>query len=110
MDTIYCAVNLLQPAPGTGSAESLGEADPFVQVIPGKAALIVGVIEVVTLVAELRFLRQYQKAVGKAPGDQVLLSVFCCRQLIFRRDTFRRSGNPDAGPETGGSVYRIHRL
>lgn len=53
--------------------------DPDIRIIPRHAALIIRMPEVIHLIAEFCYIRQYQKTVGEAFRDEELLLIFFCQ-------------------------------
>ena len=57
-------------------AHKAGPADGKRRIVPGDAALVIGVVEVVAFVAELRHVGKHQESMGESPGNQELVLVF----------------------------------
>ena len=87
---------------GGGAVVFAFEAGPFdadIGVVPGEAAFVVGVVEVVTFVAEFGVVGEDEEAVGESAGDEVLFFVFFGEGLAV---PFAVGGG--AGAEVDGDV------
>ena len=57
-------------------ADELGPLDADFRVVPGHAAFIIGMPEIIDLIAEFRHIAKYQEPMSKTFGNEELLLIF----------------------------------